>query len=107
MSRNQYLLRYGRVSAWMDILRDQLTLQDQLSDLTDQQMQYTVLFYARVTDLPVLMVHVPLHQRQHMWFMHDGAPPYFLRIVRQHLNQASNEPVDRTRRPSQLVCTIP
>jgi hypothetical protein len=26
-----------------------------------------------------------------MWFMHDGAPPHFLRIVRQHLNQSFDE----------------
>jgi hypothetical protein len=40
-----------------------------------------------VNDLPVLLEHVPLHQRQHTWFMHVGAAPRFLRIVRQHLNQ--------------------
>jgi hypothetical protein len=27
----------------------------------------------------------PLHQRQHMWYMHDGASPHFVRIVTQHL----------------------
>jgi hypothetical protein len=26
-----------------------------------------------------------------MWFMHDGAPPHFLRTVRQHLNQTFGE----------------
>jgi hypothetical protein len=31
-----------------------------------------------VNDLPVLLEHVPLHQRQHMWFMYDGAPPHCL-----------------------------
>jgi hypothetical protein len=44
-----------------------------------------------VNDLPVLLEHVPLHQRQHMWFMHDGTPPHFLRIFRQHLNQTFGE----------------
>jgi hypothetical protein len=44
-----------------------------------------------VNDLPVLLEHVPLHQRQHMWFMHDGVPPHFLRIVRQHLSQTFGE----------------
>jgi hypothetical protein len=43
-----------------------------------------------VTDFPVLLEHVPLHQ-QHMRFMHDGSPPYFLLIVRQHLNQTFDE----------------
>jgi hypothetical protein len=28
---------------------------------------------------------------KHMWFTHDRATPYFLRIVRQHLNQAFGE----------------
>jgi hypothetical protein len=44
-----------------------------------------------VNDLPELLEHVPLHQRQHMWFMHDGAPPHLLRIVGQHLNQTFGE----------------
>jgi hypothetical protein len=26
-----------------------------------------------------------------MWFMHDGTPPHFLHIVRQHLNQTFGE----------------
>jgi len=30
--------------------------------------------------------YFPLHQRQHMWFMHGGSSPNFLRIVKQHLN---------------------
>jgi hypothetical protein len=56
-----------------------------------------------VKDLPVLLEHVPLHQRQHMWFMHDGAPTHFLRVVRQHLNKTFGEQW----MPSQLACTIP
>jgi hypothetical protein len=44
-----------------------------------------------VNDLPVLLEHVPLHQRQHTGFMHYGAPPHFLRIVGQHLNQTFGE----------------
>jgi hypothetical protein len=43
-----------------------------------------------VNDLPVLFEHVPLHQ-QHMWFMHDGTPPHYLRVVRQHLNRTFGE----------------
>jgi hypothetical protein len=34
-----------------------------------------------VNDLPVLLEHVPLHQRQHTWFMYDGAAPHFLRTI--------------------------
>jgi hypothetical protein len=44
-----------------------------------------------VNDLPVLLKHVPLQQEQHMWFMHDGAPPHLLCSVRQHLNQTLGE----------------
>lgn len=32
-----------------------------------------------------LLEDVPLHIRASMWFMHDGAPPHFDRLVRQHL----------------------
>jgi hypothetical protein len=63
-------------------------------------------FFVLVNDLPVILGHVPLHQRQHMWFMHDGTPPHFLRIVGEHLNQTFGEQLHRTRRPSQLACTI-
>jgi hypothetical protein len=40
-----------------------------------------------VNDLPVFLEHVPLHQQQQMWFMHEGAPLRCLRRVRQQLNQ--------------------
>lgn len=32
-----------------------------------------------------LMEDVPLDIRRRMWYMHDGAPPRFNRLVRQHL----------------------
>jgi hypothetical protein len=41
--------------------------------------------------IPVLLEHAPLHQRQHMRFMHDGAPPHFVSFVGQHLNQTLYE----------------
>jgi hypothetical protein len=44
-----------------------------------------------VNDLQVLLEHLPLRQRQHVWFMSNGAPPHFLRTVRQHLNQNFGE----------------
>lgn len=37
-------------------------------------------------DLPGLLEDVPLDVRQRMWFLHDGAPPYFRLAVRQHLH---------------------
>jgi hypothetical protein len=40
-------------------------------------------------DSPVVLEHVPLHQRQHMWFMQDVAPSHVLGIVSQHLNTSS------------------
>jgi hypothetical protein len=49
---------------------------------------YHLLF---VDDLLEVLEQVPLHQRQHMWFMLGGAPPDFFRIVRQHVNQISGE----------------
>lgn len=33
-----------------------------------------------------LLENVPLEIRNHMWFMHDGAPPHFSNLVRQHLS---------------------
>jgi hypothetical protein len=45
-----------------------------------------------VNDLPVLLEHMPLHQRQHMWLIHYGAPTNFLRIVRQYVTQIFGEP---------------
>lgn len=37
-------------------------------------------------ELPALMEDVPLHVRQQMWFMHDGAPPHFRVTVRDYLD---------------------
>jgi hypothetical protein len=48
------------------------------SYLTDR---CSVSSFVCVNDLPVLLEHVPLHQRQHIWFMYDGAPTLFLRTV--------------------------
>jgi hypothetical protein len=79
MYRNQCLLRG--------------ILSDQLSGLAVLPSRLTgaVCHCFLVNGLPVLLEHVPLHQRQHMWSMHDGAPPHCLRTVRQHLNQTFGE----------------
>ncbi|KAJ8941821.1 hypothetical protein NQ318_006798 [Aromia moschata] len=37
--------------------------------------------------LPDLFDDLPLNLRNQMYFMHDGAPPHFARIVRQYLNE--------------------
>jgi hypothetical protein len=86
MSRNQFLLIYGRVSVWV------VTLGYKSLGPVVLPNRITGAVYHRlfVNHLPVLLEHV-LRHRQHMWFMHDGAPPHFLRTVRQHLNQAFDE----------------
>ena len=38
------------------------------------------------TQLPVLLEDVPLEIRNHMWFMQNGTPAHFIRIVREFLN---------------------
>lgn len=37
--------------------------------------------------LPTLLEDLPLQTRMDMWFMHDGAPPHFSLLVREHLNR--------------------
>jgi hypothetical protein len=44
-----------------------------------------------VKHLPVILEDVRLHQRQHAWFMHDGASTHFLHTVRHHLNRTLGE----------------
>lgn len=39
-------------------------------------------------ELPPLLENLPLLLRAQMWFMHDGAPPHFSIIARDHLNNA-------------------
>jgi hypothetical protein len=90
MSRNQRLLRYRLVNVWVGIFGDQL-LPNRLTGV--------VYHHFLVNYLAVLLEHMPLHQRQHMWFMHDGAPPQFLRTVRQHLSQTFGEQWIRRRGP--------
>jgi hypothetical protein len=75
------------INVWVGILGDQHLGPVILTN------RLTYAWYHRfsVNDLPVIFENMPVPQRQHMWFMHDGAPPYFLHIVRQHLNQTSGE----------------
>jgi hypothetical protein len=87
MLRNQCLLRYVRLVVWVGILGDQHLGPDVLPNRITGAVYDSFL----VNDLPILLEHVPLHQQQHMSFMRDGAPPYFLRIIRQHLNQIFGE----------------
>lgn len=37
-------------------------------------------------ELPILLEDVPLNIRNHLWFMHDGAPPHFSRLARNYLD---------------------
>lgn len=37
-------------------------------------------------ELPALLEEIPLHLRQNLWFMHDGAPAHFSINVRRHLD---------------------
>ena len=39
-------------------------------------------------ELPQILENLPLLLRAQMWFMHDGAPPHFSIIARDHLNNA-------------------
>jgi hypothetical protein len=87
MSRNQCLLRYEPVIIWVAILGDQFLGPVVLPNTLAGALYHRFL----VNDLLILLEHVPVHQRQLTWFMHDGAPPHFLRIVRQHLNQTFGE----------------
>jgi hypothetical protein len=74
MPRNQCPPRYGRFNIWVGILGDQL-----LGPVFLPNRQKGALYHCfLVNDLPVRLEHVPLHQRQHMWFMHDGTPLHFL-----------------------------
>jgi hypothetical protein len=57
--------------------------------------------------LPVLLEQVPLHQWQHMQLMHDGSPPHFRHIVRQHLNQTFSEQWIGCRGPFNLPAQSP
>lgn len=38
-------------------------------------------------ELPVLLEDVPIQVRQHLWFMHDGAPAHFSIRARSHLDE--------------------
>jgi hypothetical protein len=86
MSRNNCLLRYGRVNVLVGTLCDQLLRPVVLP----HRLTGSVCHRFSVNDLPVPLEHVSLHQ-QHLWFMQDRAPPHFLPTVRLHLNQTFGE----------------
>jgi hypothetical protein len=73
---------------------DFLILLDNMVSILRHQLSGQVFLPSKLTGavyrhflngLPVPLEHVPVHQQQHMWFMHDRAPPHFLRTVRQRL----------------------
>jgi hypothetical protein len=77
------------INVWVGILGDQLLGPVVLPNRLTGAVYHR--FFLCVNDLPILLEYVPLHERHHMGFMHDGAPPHFLRIVRQHLNHTFGE----------------
>jgi hypothetical protein len=83
-SRHQH--RFS-INVWVGIVRDKLLGPVVLPNRQTGAVYHRLL----LNDLPVLLEHVPVHQRHHMWFMHDGAPPHFLRTVKQHLNHTFGE----------------
>jgi hypothetical protein len=82
--KNQHLFS---ISVWVGILCNQLFGPVVLLNRPTGAVYHNFL----LNNLPVPLEHVPLHQWQHMWFMHDGAPPHFVLIIRQHLNQTFRE----------------
>jgi hypothetical protein len=78
MSKNQYFQKYRRVSILVGILGDQLLGPVVLPNRQTGGEYHRLL----VNDTPVILELVHVQQRQHMWFMHDGASSHFLRIVK-------------------------
>lgn len=74
--------RKFNVNVWAGIIGNHLigpfVLQDRLNG--ERYLEFIQ------NDLNGLLEHVPLQTRRDMWFMHDGAPPHFSLIVRDHLN---------------------
>jgi hypothetical protein len=83
-SRNKH--RFS-INVWVGILGVQFLWPNRQTN----RRSVLYFFFFLVKDLPEPLEHVPLHHRQHIWFMHDGTPPHFLRIIRQHLNQTFSE----------------
>jgi hypothetical protein len=59
-----------------------------------------------VNDLPLILGHVPLHQPQHIWFMHERATLHFLPIIRQHANLSSGAQSTSLHDPLTLILQI-
>ncbi|KAJ8942199.1 hypothetical protein NQ318_021086 [Aromia moschata] len=47
----------------------------------------TVVYRPRILRMLDLFDDLPLNLRNQMYFMHDGAPPHFARVVREYLNE--------------------
>jgi hypothetical protein len=75
------------MSVWVGILGDQLLGPVVLR----KRPTGAVCLCFLVNDLLVLLEHAPLHQQQHTWFMHNGAPINFLGTVREYLNHTFGE----------------
>ena len=70
------------INVWAGITADHITDPYLLPNRLTGEIYLAFLRYL----LPTLLDAVPLEIRQVMWLQHDGAPAYFDRNVRNHLN---------------------
>lgn len=85
--KEKHFQREFKVNIWIGLINETLVGPFNLPERLDGNT-YTAFLREH---LPGLLEDVPLIVRNRMWFMHDGAPPHFAQIARQHLHEAYPE----------------
>lgn len=80
----RHFQREFKINVWIGIIDDHLIGPVRL--LPNKLTAETYLHFLQET-LPELLEDLPIALRRDMWYMHDGAPPHFGRIVRDYLNE--------------------
>ncbi|KAJ8945162.1 hypothetical protein NQ318_001627 [Aromia moschata] len=81
------MLKVNRHNAGRPRQARTILVEEEILERVDENPETSVGLSERQNTLSDLFDDLPLNLRNQMYFMHDGAPPHFARIVREYLNE--------------------
>ncbi|KAJ8961488.1 hypothetical protein NQ318_014736 [Aromia moschata] len=80
--RENGILKVNRLNAGRRRQARTILVEEEILERGDKNPETSVRLLERQNTLPDLFDDLPLYLRNQMYFIHDGAAPYFARIVR-------------------------